>query len=333
MITSRSALHDLSAALESQRRSTEPDIVSGTWRWKVRQHLAGDPRPARQRVDLARGQLAGRPRRHRPAGAQRAAGPGVGPRAAGAAEHRRRRAAARPPAPGRRRRPPPAATARPRLRRGRVRARRLGVARAPRPAGTPTLGRVSGARGCRHGGVPEWPIGTALKAVAGRDVSRGFESRPLCCSARAGLGAYSRRSEDVALLDDVARGDLDLGDDAGQLGDHGDLHLHRLEQAHGVADGDLRRRGRPRPSARWPPSPRRSRARAPPWRRRYNPRGASQQRLGAARLGAYGARLLLTRRAAAGRAGEQQVGPDQHDADEQPDHQAVDLGQDHLGGA
>jgi hypothetical protein len=28
--------------------------------------------------------------------------------------------------------------------------------------------------------VPEWPIGTALKAVAGRDVSRGFESRPLC---------------------------------------------------------------------------------------------------------------------------------------------------------
>lgn len=32
------------------------------------------------------------------------------------------------------------------------------------------------------GGVPEWPIGTALKAVAGRDVSRGFESRPLCVS-------------------------------------------------------------------------------------------------------------------------------------------------------
>jgi hypothetical protein len=41
MITSRSALHDLSAALESQRRSSEPDLVSGTWRWKVRQHLAG----------------------------------------------------------------------------------------------------------------------------------------------------------------------------------------------------------------------------------------------------------------------------------------------------
>jgi hypothetical protein len=31
--------------------------------------------------------------------------------------------------------------------------------------------------------VPEWPIGTALKAVAGRDVSRGFESRPLCRAA------------------------------------------------------------------------------------------------------------------------------------------------------
>ena len=30
------------------------------------------------------------------------------------------------------------------------------------------------------GGVPERPIGTALKAVAGSNVSRGFESRPLC---------------------------------------------------------------------------------------------------------------------------------------------------------
>lgn len=28
--------------------------------------------------------------------------------------------------------------------------------------------------------MPEWPIGTALKAVAGSNVSRGFESRPLC---------------------------------------------------------------------------------------------------------------------------------------------------------
>ena len=28
--------------------------------------------------------------------------------------------------------------------------------------------------------MPEWPNGTALKAVAGSDVSRGFESRPLC---------------------------------------------------------------------------------------------------------------------------------------------------------
>jgi hypothetical protein len=33
------------------------------------------------------------------------------------------------------------------------------------------------------GGVPEWPIGTALKAVAGSNVSRGFESRPLCVSS------------------------------------------------------------------------------------------------------------------------------------------------------
>ena len=40
------------------------------------------------------------------------------------------------------------------------------------------------------GGVPEWPIGTALKAVAGSDVSRGFESRPLCQDDRSD-GCYS----------------------------------------------------------------------------------------------------------------------------------------------
>jgi hypothetical protein len=38
------------------------------------------------------------------------------------------------------------------------------------------------------GGVPEWPIGTALKAVAGRNVSRGFESRPLCVSTAYRMG-------------------------------------------------------------------------------------------------------------------------------------------------
>lgn len=31
-----------------------------------------------------------------------------------------------------------------------------------------------------QGGVPERPNGTALKAVTGRNVSRGFKSRPLC---------------------------------------------------------------------------------------------------------------------------------------------------------
>lgn len=41
------------------------------------------------------------------------------------------------------------------------------------------------------GGVPEWPNGTALKAVTGRNVSRGFESRPLCLNTDHGpLTAY-----------------------------------------------------------------------------------------------------------------------------------------------
>ena len=43
--------------------------------------------------------------------------------------------------------------------------------------------------------MPERPIGTALKAVAGRDVSRGFESRPLCQSAT------DRQRVDVAYSD------------------------------------------------------------------------------------------------------------------------------------
>jgi RNA polymerase sigma-70 factor, ECF subfamily len=50
------------------------------------------------------------------------------------------------------------------------------------------------------GGVPEWPIGTALKAVAGRDVSRGFESRPLCRCLRT--IAVMADSHDERRLDD-----------------------------------------------------------------------------------------------------------------------------------
>ena len=48
------------------------------------------------------------------------------------------------------------------------------------------------------GGVPEWPIGTALKAVAGSNVSRGFESRPLCVTA-PGMSTY-RLDRGVALV-------------------------------------------------------------------------------------------------------------------------------------
>ena len=39
MITSRSALHDLSAALDSPRRTTSQAAL-GTWRWTVRQRMA-----------------------------------------------------------------------------------------------------------------------------------------------------------------------------------------------------------------------------------------------------------------------------------------------------
>ena len=44
--------------------------------------------------------------------------------------------------------------------------------------------------------------------------------------------------EHLALLDDVAGGDLDLGHPPGALGEHGDLHLHRLEEDELVTHGD-----------------------------------------------------------------------------------------------
>ena len=62
------------------------------------------------------------------------------------------------------------------------------ISQWPRPAGGSVwrrrdemmaTGAVRVDRGKCRGGVPERPIGTALKAVAGSDVSRGFESRLL----------------------------------------------------------------------------------------------------------------------------------------------------------
>ena len=49
---------------------------------------------------------------------------------------------------------------------------------------------------------------------------------------------------------------LDLGDGAGHLGQHRDLHLHRLQQHQGVALADLIALAEPRPRAHWPRSPR-----------------------------------------------------------------------------
>ena len=61
-------------------------------------------------------------------------------------------------------------------------ARRYAAGSVARGAATSAPRRLLPRRGREpgRGGVPEWPIGTALKAVAGSDVSRGFESRPLC---------------------------------------------------------------------------------------------------------------------------------------------------------
>ena len=169
-------------------------------------------------------------------------------------------------------RAPPAAGPRPRLRRGRAGARRLGVAARPRRLRVPAP--ASGSRRTARGAG----VADRNRLESGRgETHRGFESRPLCQSrpqpcCRLGAGARSSPLEhgdlhqDVALLDDVAGRDLDRAHGAGRLGEHRDLHLHRLQQHHGVADRDRVTGARPPRSSRWPPSRRRSRSPAHgPW--------------------------------------------------------------------
>ena len=57
-----------------------------------------------------------------------------------------------------------------------------------RPRGRDSNPRLTSLPATAFRGGADRPIGTALKAVAGRDVSRGFESRPLCWCQRL-LGA------------------------------------------------------------------------------------------------------------------------------------------------
>ena len=184
----------LEQALERPARA--PGASLGSWRWTVRQRMAAVRDALIDETDhpedgwlAARGGAAPR--------AQHAARPADRAGPAGAREPRGRAGPDRPEAAGRRHRPPHPAAARPRVRRGRARAGRLRVGRSPAQATSYTRPRCSAACG-RHGGVPEWPIGTALKAVAGRDVSRGFESRPLCSSTddaqSSGLGTLRLRA-------------------------------------------------------------------------------------------------------------------------------------------
>ena len=136
-------------------------------------------------------------------------------------------------------------------------------------------------------------------------------------------------TQDVALLDDVAAADLDRGHRAGVLGEHRDLHLHRLQQHDGVADRDRVARARRRPSARWRPS-RRRRPRSwvhEPWRRRYTAatgrRLASQQRVRAAGLRTVRGRLLGAPGATTAGAGQEAVRADHEVAEQQPRDQGV----------
>src|SRR5512147_2524126 len=83
--------------------------------------------------------------------------------------------------------------------------------------------------------------------IAASDRFQGGSDRPLrhpswwanhdprWCSLRA---LQLDGDEDVALLDDVALTDLHGPDGPGLLGEHRYLHLHRLQQDHGVPDGD-----------------------------------------------------------------------------------------------
>ena len=155
-----------------------------------------------------------------------------------------------------------------------------------------TRGRSPRDRG--PGGVPERPIGTALKAVAGRDVSRGFESRPLCRRHRTDGPELLRAAElqRDRVVDQVVhplhvvlevpqqppqlvhdRLDVEPVEDAGrQRGDPG-LQLEAVPVRRAVARASSQpRAGAPasRPSASLTSESRRARSSATraPWRRR-----------------------------------------------------------------
>src|SRR5690606_7227314 len=90
----------------------------------------------------------------------------------------------------------------------------------------------------RRRGVPR--TGTSpLPSTAA--VSSSFTvvvTRPTSPGAGRGIGGLLDLADQVAVLDDVTLGDLQLGDPAGDLGGHGDLHLHGLQDDESVVDVD-----------------------------------------------------------------------------------------------
>jgi hypothetical protein len=74
-----------------------------------------------------------------------------------------------------------------------------------------------------------------MLVILARALSPFGLTKPPDALAIIDLDHYQR----VTVIDYVACGDNDLGDRAGNVGEDGDLHLHRLQDHHGVVSRHL----------------------------------------------------------------------------------------------
>ena len=244
------ALAGLHRALDAPFSATE----AGGWRWTVRRAMGPRARRPGARVPRLGRRLAVRPPRPLAPRAGHAGAPAGGVRTRRARAPRRRRG---PPGDSSACWPTSTTTSSVSTTWPTTRWSRRSAARSSRALDSPPARRAPRRR---------WP----RRGAGVADRNRLESGRWQRCQPRVRipppLPCWMRRRQSsdeldqrVALLDDVAGGDLDGRDGAGGLGDDRDLHLHRLEQHDGVTDGDRSRPPRPRRPARWPPSRRRSR--------------------------------------------------------------------------
>src|SRR5690606_41477123 len=122
----------------------------------------------------------------------------------------------------------------------------------PGPARPPSAATAASSAGASARGVPSTgtsPLPSACAVSAGPTSSRTSPVRPARSSSMSLMAVQPTRGllhdgEQVPLVYHVALGDADADDGARLLGEHRDLHLHRLQQEQGGSGRDpVPRRG------------------------------------------------------------------------------------------